>query len=214
MEWVLRRDGDVDTSRIGTKAFQLLLLVANLVGHTFSVRKISGDEQGRYVVWWGGEEGMGNWRYSLAELVDYAEVSNRTLILPCVRNGRVMSNCDKDTLPMSDYVNIDKLNRPSPGGKFLGPFVVEFSEFLTWPTSAAILANTTRCYAGSPHHTKDTPRYCKTLLHQHVPVGHIGRIGQTDVRDFVRRSNNEQVVVLAMYRQGMLTRKFGDAGKR
>ena len=60
---------------------------------------------GRYVVWWGGDEGMGSWRLSLVELLDFAVATKRKLVLPHVAHGRVVQHCGPNSHTMSHHLS-------------------------------------------------------------------------------------------------------------
>ena len=160
----------------------------------------------RYVLWWGGEEGMSSWRLSLAELMDFAASSNRTLVLPCVRGGRIVRHCNasRGSMNMSRYLDVPEL-----GAGLMPPnTVVEFDTFRACADWRQVLSRVWRCYHASKRSHSGS---CSRLIGRKTDsVGVDGRTIsgiRTTLDKFVATTRHEQVVLILDYRRGAITRR-------
>lgn len=86
----------------------------------------AGVKPGRYILWVNGVEGMGSWRWSLAQMLELARQTSRQLILPCVAGGQLVPCWRKNTpYPLSTYIDVDELRTGFPG------IVLTWQEFET-----------------------------------------------------------------------------------
>jgi hypothetical protein len=158
----------------------------------------------RFLIWSGGQEGMGNWRFSLTEILDLAVATDRTLVLPCVAAGRVKFDCRPGTLPMSSYVDVDRLRRT---------YSIPIREYKPFrKANKRTLGMATRCLIAADLATQPSnigrlgiEHHCNLIVGRAVPATPISVTGRQPTADFAEGTRHDRVVILMWYRSGAIT---------